>query len=245
MPATHFLETQELSEVPIAKGWPTGVVDQWRRPLRQWPRPRRIRWPDAVRIFLPHAPAWTLSVRESGGEGRERRRAWIEECEAVPAMAPLVSAPDPVPSVLVPGLTDARRGALLVVEARIAVAMDRLHAARHEEDEEQPGEAAGPPRVTPARWGLVATGSADAGARPSCGAPLAEAEEAHLVLADLEPSRATDIAGQPGQDRVGEPAAVQVLDPAAALADQMMVVPSELLAELVSTAATRGVRGSH
>ena len=65
------------------------------------------------------------------------------------------------------------------------------------------------------------------------------------MLADLEPSRPADVAGQPGQDRVREPAAVQVLDPPAALADQVVMMPGELLAELVSTAAPGGIRGSH
>jgi hypothetical protein len=65
------------------------------------------------------------------------------------------------------------------------------------------------------------------------------------VLADLEPSRAADVAGQPGQDRVSEPAAVEVLDPPAALADQMVMMPGELLPEFVSTAAAGRVRGPH
>ncbi len=73
----------------------------------------------------------------------------------------------------------------------------------------------------------------------------APSEQAHLVLGDLELSRAAGIAGEPGQDGIGQHAPLKIFDPSATLADEVVMMAGELLVELVSTAVPGTVGGPH
>ncbi len=75
--------------------------------------------------------------------------------------------------------------------------------------------------------------------------PAAQAEEAHLVVNHLELVRLLDPAAQASQRVVRDRAARHLLDPPAALANQVGVMPGELLAQLVPKAAAGGVHGPH
>jgi hypothetical protein len=60
------------------------------------------------------------------------------------------------------------------------------------------------------------------------------------VLRDLEPSRPADVAGQLRERGISQEAPVEVLDGAAALADQVVMVTRELLGQLEPLTAAEG-----
>jgi len=71
----------------------------------------------------------------------------------------------------------------------------------------------------------------------------AKAKKANFVVNHLELIRLLDPATEAGQRIVRDGAARQLLDPSATLADQMGVMPGELLPQLVPKAGVGGVYG--
>ena len=75
-------------------------------------------------------------------------------------------------------------------------------------------------------------------------ARAAEAEKSELVVDHVKVASPLDLAAEAGQGGVRDGTSRQLLDPPAALADQVGVMPGELLRQLVPKAAAGRVHGS-